>query len=136
MIGNKLVFKTPDEVESVYYEAFIHCDTEVMGALWADGDVVCIHPGSRAIAGYDAVMRSWKHIFTGARRPQVKFTLLNRTINDDISVHLVSEEIATGGDTAAVVLATNVYKKFDSGWLMIQHHASLVQTKELGYTLQ
>ena len=28
----------------------------------------------------------------------------------------------------AIVLATNVYRKFNAGWLMIEHHASLMQS--------
>lgn len=136
MIGSKLELKTPDEVEAVYYEAFMHCDKDVMAALWGDGDVVCVHPGSGAIVGHEAVARSWAHIFTNARMPEVKFTVAKRTINDNLAVHLVTEEIATGDDAYAVVLATNVYQKFVSGWLMIEHHGSVVHTRREGQTLQ
>jgi len=135
MIGNKLELKTPDEVEAVYYEAFLHCDAEVMSALWADGDVVCIHPSSGAIVGHAKVVRSWAHIFTGALPPQIKFTVGKRMLADDLAVHLVVEEIATDGD-AAVVLATNVYQKFESGWLMTEHHASLAPMQRHEQTLQ
>ena len=56
MIGTKLEFNTPDEVEAVYYESFMRCDRDVMAALWADGDVICIHPGSGAIVGAGSVV--------------------------------------------------------------------------------
>ncbi|MBD3670237.1 MAG: nuclear transport factor 2 family protein [Gammaproteobacteria bacterium] len=138
MIGNKLELRTPDEAEAVYYEAFMHCDKEVMAALWADGDVICIHPGSGAIVGHEAVVRSWSHIFTNARMPEINFTVAKRTMTDDLAVHIVAEEIATGNEASAVVLATNVYQKFPSGWLMTEHHSSLVpvQTERQGQTLQ
>jgi hypothetical protein len=136
MIGKKLEFKTPDEVEAVFYEAFAHCDKDVMTALWADGDVICIHPGSGAVVGYEAVVRSWAHIFTNARMPDIKFTVARRTLSGDLAVHLVTEEISTGDAAAAVVLVTNVYQKFESGWLMIEHHGSLVQSRTQNQTLQ
>jgi hypothetical protein len=42
----------------------------------------------------------------------------------------------SSGQVAAVVLATNVYRKYDRGWLMVEHHASLVQNQSNGQTLQ
>jgi ketosteroid isomerase-like protein len=136
MKDSKLELTNPDEVEAVYYEAFMHCDARVMAALWADGDVVCIHPGSGAIVGHAAVVRSWEHIFSNARLPQINFTVAKRTISGDLVVHLVTEEISTEGGESVVVLATNVYQKFSSGWLMVEHHGSLVQSRSQGETLQ
>lgn len=72
MKGSKLEYKSPDDIETVYCEAFIHCDVDVMAALWSDGNVVCIHPGSAAIMKRDAVVRSWSHIFANAQRPDLK----------------------------------------------------------------
>lgn len=136
MKNSKLEFKTSDEAESVYYEAFMHCDKEVMAALWADGDVVCIHPGSVAIVGYVSVLRSWSHIFSNANRPEFTFTVLKKTQANGMAVHLVAEEFTGSKANATMVLATNVYQLFDSGWLMIEHHASLVQSNQRGQTLQ
>ena len=136
MKGSKLEFKTPDDAESVFYEAFKQCDKDVMVALWADGEVVCIHPGSGAIVGYDSVARSWSHIFSNAQRPDITFNVLKKTMADGLAVHLVVEEISTGDAGSTLVIATNVYQLFDSGWLMIEHHASLLQTNKRGQTLQ
>jgi len=136
MKNNKLEFKSPDDVEAVYYEAFRHCDLEVMSKLWADEDVILVHPGSSAIVGHEAVMRSWAHIFTGAELPEVKVTVVKRTVNDGLAVHLVVEQVATGENISAAVLATNIYQKFESGWLMIEHHGSIVHAKQEGQTLQ
>ena len=135
MKGSKLEFNSPDDVEAVYYEAFRHCDSNVMAALWADGYVVCIHPGCGAIVGHEAVARSWRHIFTDAEQAEVIYRVERKTISDDLTVHLVTEEIGSG-DELARVIATNVYQKFESGWLMIEHHSSLVQTQSLNQTVQ
>lgn len=131
---NSLSLANPDEVEAVYYEAFKHCDLDVMSALWAENDITCIHPGSGLISGREAVMRSWLHIFSGAQAPQLEYSVLKRTQSTDIAVHLVSEVI--GGDGSAIVLATNVYQRQGGGWFMSAHHASLVQTKRQGQSIQ
>ena len=123
------------EAEAVFYEAFRHCDKDVMAALWAEGDVVCVHPSSGAIVGHEAVVRSWAHIFNGAIMPEIKVTVGKRTVSDDLAVHLVTEEIATG-EEAAVVFSTNVYQKFDNGWFMIEHHGSVVPSLSQGQTIQ
>ena len=135
MKDTKLKLNSPDEVEAVYYEAFGHCDARVMAALWADGDVVCIHPGSGTITGHEAVARSWQHIFTDTQQAEIKYTVVKKTLADDLAVHLVTEEIGAG-DELALVLATNVYQKSQHGWLMIEHHSSLVQSRPPNQTVQ
>ncbi|GAB4353151.1 MAG: nuclear transport factor 2 family protein [Gammaproteobacteria bacterium] len=134
-MNKPLHFRSPDEVEAVYYEAFGRCDAEVMAALWAEGDVVCVHPGSGAVVGHEAVARSWRHIFAGARPPRVSYRVGKRTVSDSLAVHILTETIGGAGEEA-VVLATNVYQKFAEGWLMIEHHASLVQTPQSQHTVQ
>ena len=136
MNNSKLNLKTPEEAETVYYEAFMHCDVKVMAALWADGDVVCIHPGSGAIVGHEAVVRSWSHIFSNSIPPRITYTVSKRIVSDELMVSLVVEEITTDGGDTALVLATNVYQKFDNSWLMVEHHGSLVQSRSQNQTLQ
>ncbi len=72
MKKSKPQFKTPDEVDAVFYEAFKRCDPEVMAGLWADEGVVCVHPGAGAIVDYDAIIRSWANIFSNAQRTEMK----------------------------------------------------------------
>ncbi|MGB5276902.1 MAG: nuclear transport factor 2 family protein [Gammaproteobacteria bacterium] len=131
-----LQLKTPDEVEAVFYEAFMRCDPDVMAGVWAHQDVLCVHPGSGAIMGYKAIVRSWASIFGDSQRTELKHTVITRTVSNDLAVHVIAEEILSSDTVAAVVLATNVYRKFDSGWLMIEHHASLVRNRRDGRTLQ
>lgn len=136
MPKRKLTVRTPDEAEAVYYEAFQHCDSDVMAALWADDDAVCVHPGSGAVVGYARVARSYAHIFTHAQRPDIRFSVVKRIHTDALAVHLVTEDISTGADTPVRVLATNVYRKYAEGWLMVAHHASVVQARPPSQTVQ
>ena len=66
----------------------------------------------------------------------INHTVINRVVMNDLAVFVVAEEILDSKSVTAVVLATNVYRKFDSGWLMIGHHASLVQNRPQGQSLQ
>ena len=136
MNRTKLKFKTADEVEGVFYEAFMRCDPEVIAALWADEGVVCVHPGSGAIVEYQAIIRSWKHILGNARQVEMRYTVISRILATDLAVHMVAEEMLTANRVNAVVLATNVYRKYQQSWLMVGHHASLVQASSAGQTLQ
>ncbi|MBT8130018.1 MAG: nuclear transport factor 2 family protein [Gammaproteobacteria bacterium] len=136
MKTSKPRFKTPEEADAVFYEAFKHCDSEVMAALWADTNVVCVHPGAGALVNHDAIIRSWANIFSNNHRTEINHTVINRVVSNDLAVFVVAEEILDSGTVAAVVLATNVYSRFVSGWLMIGHHASLVQNSSQGKSLQ
>lgn len=135
-MATKLQSRTPDDTEAVFYEAFRHCDEAVMASLWADGEVLCIHPGSAAIIGYDAVTRSWASIFDHAGSANIRNTIVKRTDTLDLSVHVVMEEMLDQEEVVAVVLATNVYQKIDASWLMIEHHGSLVRVERREHTLQ
>lgn len=122
-------FETPDDAEDAFYGAYATCDRKIMKEVWADEEVVCIHPGSTAIFGYDEVIRSWQHIFINASFPDILFNVISTIDNDVLAVHVVEEHIPTGHDSEVIMLATNVYQKFEEGWLMIEHHASMIQSQ-------
>ena len=116
--------------ETRFYRAFAQCDSVAMGSIWARGDEVsCIHPGGSLLRGHDAVAASWRDIFTGARRPEVAYQLLQVTHSDGLAVHLVEERIrpadAPPQHAPTRILATNVYRATAEGWRIIAHHASL-----------
>jgi ketosteroid isomerase-like protein len=135
MQQSRQTFTSADEAEQAFYAAFNQCDANAMAQIWAADDVICIHPGSQVIVGYEAVLRSWRHILTNAELPEIKIVVLNRLISDMLVVHLVEERITTG-DNYAAVLATNVYKKYPQGWLMVEHHGSLLARQAQAPTLQ
>ena len=114
----------------------MRCDIEVMSALWAEGSVVCVHPGSGIISGYEAVVRSWQHILENSQPTEIQYNLVSKSVVDDLAVHVVTEEIRDNDTVVAVVIATNVYRRFDHGWLMVEHHGSQVQQAVANRTLQ
>ncbi|MDH5179244.1 MAG: nuclear transport factor 2 family protein [Gammaproteobacteria bacterium] len=129
-------YKSADEAEVVYYEAFRHCDVDVMASVWAEQGALCVHPGSGPIVGNAAVRRSWQHIFSNVLSPDLSYTVLSRAVSDELAVHVVREELRVDANSVVLVLATNVYRKFSGGWQMIEHHASLLPVRSEGQTLQ
>lgn len=136
MTRSRLQIRSPEEAEIVFYEAFMHGDIDVMSALWAGSDIICIHPGSGIITGYEAVMRSWRHILENSQGAEIRYNVVKKTRSDDLAVHIVVEEIMDNDVTAAVVISTNIYQKFEQGWMMVEHHGSVVQQEHQGRTLQ
>lgn len=129
-------FALPEDVEVAFYAAFSDCDHNAMLKLWADDEVVCVHPGSHPIVGYEAVMRSWAYIFDGADLPDIQVNTLKRTVSDTLAVYVVEEHISTRGSSSAILLATNVYQKYDEGWSMVEHHGSVIQSQAEAQTMQ
>ena len=131
-------FTSPEEIEAAFYTAFVQADSHTMEALWAKDEALCVHPGSSVIQGFNMVVRSWSHIFSDAATTDLKLRVIQRHRDGDMAVHVLEEHISVRDSDmpAAMVIATNVYKKYDDGWLIVQHHASLVQSQHEGQTLQ
>tara|TARA_R110002096_G_scaffold99_2_gene407 strand:- start:44 stop:454 length:411 start_codon:yes stop_codon:yes gene_type:complete len=129
-------FATPQEAEVAFYSAFAKCDTKAMDAVWAEEKVVCIHPDAHPIFGYDGVTRSWANILNSAELPDMLFNVVNSTVKGSLAIHVVEEQFVVGNDATVIILATNVYQKFEAGWLMIEHHGSTVPTELEKRTMQ
>jgi len=134
-----MAFQSAEEVEAAFYDAFAACDVGAMGRLWIQEDAVCIHPGAVPLLGREAVMRSWEHIFAGAAGPSIKVQAIRRIAGKDLAIHIVEEQIAAPEDPSAnaIVLATNVYRCTETGWLMASHQGVLMTgASGTGQTLQ
>jgi len=125
-------FATPEEAESAFYSAFEMGDIQLMEAVLADDDVCCVHPGAIPLLGREAVLESWAQILAGEIEPVIYLDVLNRTVFDEVAVHLVNERIASDhqpDSPSTVVLATNVYVRQKNGWRLMEHHASVPNRK-------
>lgn len=123
----KLLFATPQDAETAFYEAFMKQDLDAMMAVWSDDDeVYCVHPRGPRVTGVAQVRESWRHIFAGAQ--SVRFDVREQHLLQAmmVSVHSVYEHIALAGETRAraSIVATNIYMRTERGWRMMVHHAS------------
>ena len=132
-------YQSADEAEAAFYAAFAACDIDAMRAVWGSDDVMCLHPGAIPLLSHESVMRSWEGIFTNAEKPALNVNVIRKVSGEDMAVHLVEEQLgpAGGSAAAAIVLATNVYRRSDTGWLLISHQGVLMNAASKSHsTLQ
>ncbi|WP_416401385.1 YybH family protein [Alicycliphilus denitrificans] len=118
---------TPDELETIFYDALRAGDLERVMACWADeDDIVCIHPGGPRLIGPAAIRSAFaamlRHGGLGVRTQRVGCVQALAS-----AVHSVLEHVSVmlpDGPREAVVCATNVYHKTPRGWCLVTHHAS------------
>jgi hypothetical protein len=135
---SNIEYNSPDAAEAAFYNAFMKCDSRAMDKVWADGDVVCIHPGSTALVGHAMVIRSWSNILDNSELPNLHYEVVCRYTNKDLTIHVVEEHLMSGSadqTSRSIVLATNIYQRDVNGWHMVEHHASLSRSLPQG-TLQ
>lgn len=138
MKRSTMTFASAAEVETAFYDAFSRCSLEAMQIVWARHGAVCVHPGAEAIKGYEAIMRSWEHIFRDSEQPNVQIHVIQTVAGDDMAVRMVEEHIGSVSNPSqgAVVFATNIYRRGDQGWLMVAHNAAMVRVQQQSHMLQ
>ncbi len=119
-----MLFASPEECETAFYEALQNADTDAMADLWLqDDEVCCTHPGAARIVGYAGVRASWSSIL-GAGPVSIR-TLARRSFESpSLAVTNLVEEVAVvQGNRRQIVhvLASNAYAKTPSGWKMVMH---------------
>lgn len=127
MPTRKVVFATPQDAETAFYEAIERADLDAMMAVWAeDEDIVCVLPGGPRLCGFALVRDAWQRVFEGGARLRVNVGEINVVQGPFASVHSVVEHIGIVGDDSvqAPVVATNVYLRSALGWRLVLHHTS------------
>lgn len=104
-----------------FYEAFSAGDLGAMDDLWArEAPVVCVHPGWALLEGRDAVMASFKGIFSGSP-PDVTCSQPTTFIDGRMGMIVCHEHVGR-----LVLIATNLFVFEHGRWSMIHHHAAPV----------
>lgn len=122
-----------------FYDALETGDIDLMGAVWADSDCVCVHPSTAPIHGRAAVLRSLSLIMANTSYIQFFITDVAVTRSGDRAVVTHTENILTsgmetgeddGGPSEALLsaraAALNVFVRQGGGWRMWVHHATSV----------
>jgi ketosteroid isomerase-like protein len=118
------------EANGAFYRAFESLEIERMEAIWLrEPRIICIHPGWRRLVGWGPVMQSWERIFKSAFEMKFELGDINVTMNDDLAVVVVEENLTQrgyDGGTRSQVLSTNIFERADNKWMMVLHHGSPV----------
>ena len=94
--------------------------------MWEHSErVVCIHPGWPMLRTWPHVEDSWRRILGGPGRNQFILTNEAVTIQGDVAVVTLDENLVDVGGTGTVA-ATNVYARTPDGWRLVIHHGSPV----------
>lgn len=120
-------YATSRDAERAFYGAFQRANLGEMMQVWSDEDtIICIHPMGPRLDGREAVAQSWRQLFAGGSPMRFELSEVSRTLNGDVAVHCVYENIEHGPqlDQRSRVLATNVYTSTERGWRIVLHHAS------------
>jgi len=109
-----------------FYAAFQACDAERMASLWLEGpQSCCVHPGNPPIHGHEAVVSSWRGIFS--RRGSMEIECVRPVVTVSGSTgRVVCYERAEAGPGVALA-AVNLFEATASGWKMCYHQAGLVE---------
>jgi len=117
-----------EQANERFYRAFESLDIQQMEAVWAvKGTVKCIHPGWALRSGWPAVRDSWVMIFNHAVEMRFDVTDVDIAVKGDLAWVTCVEQVKTkvdGEPHASRILATNLYIRHSSGWLLIHHHGS------------
>ena len=108
-------------VNAAYYRAFRTGDDALMGRVWGESDVVCLHPGWPPILGRAQVLASYRRIMSNPDQPPVTSHDEEVVITGDVARVICVERVA-----GAQLIATNMFIRAGADWRMIHHHASLL----------
>lgn len=118
---------TAEQAEAAFYTAFENGDMDAMANIWArSSDVICVHPNGPQLLGYEEVMQSWQEILTDTGGFSLSVEVVHQFSDEQVSVRFVTETLLSeqSGSKPVTILATNAYRKTDSGWQIVLHHAS------------
>ncbi|MFT4298865.1 MAG: nuclear transport factor 2 family protein [Aeromicrobium sp.] len=121
-------------VHRSFYEAVESGDVDLMAALWVDrADTSCAHPGTVAVRGTPAILRSWTMVMAQAGYLQFFLTDVHAAFAADGAVGVVSctENILSGLENTTNfvggrVASTSVLVLRNRRWQFHSRHASPV----------
>jgi ketosteroid isomerase-like protein len=125
------VFSTPEDCARSFYDAFSRSDLDELMHCWAeDEELCCVHPGAAPLYGFGSIHSAWSAIFKNS--PKMRLELRDERWVSSIAMvmqHAI-EWIYVGDETQSrgPVFVTNTFMRTPSGWRMISHHASPIQS--------
>jgi ketosteroid isomerase-like protein len=105
---------------AAYYRAFSTGDFATMNRIWAEDGVSCVHPGWMPLVGRAAVIESYRSILTSPNRVRIAHRDDTAIVAGDEGRVLCIEIV----ENAALLAATNVYRRVGGAWRMTHHQAS------------
>lgn len=119
------------EANLKFYFALESLDVNLMDEVWmTDSSAVCVHPGWHRIVGWENIRNSWEQIFHNTSFMRIDVSGVTVEVQGHVAWVSCMENITTSvGDQTrrAQAYATNVFVYEEGQWLLVLHHASMVQ---------
>ncbi|MEL6130974.1 MAG: nuclear transport factor 2 family protein [Cyanobacteria bacterium J06626_26] len=116
------------ETNQRFYRAFEKKDIEAMEAVCSKGiGSLCIHPGRKALKGWETIRQSWLQIFKATRYLEIDLDVMSVEVSGDLAyVVLVEKVMQVAGDRRleASSMATNTFERMGGQWYLVHHHGS------------
>jgi ketosteroid isomerase-like protein len=133
-----------ERVNQAFYDAVESGDLGLLEAVLLDGPLagsVCVvHPGWPVLRGRRHVLRSYALIMANTDYMQFFLTDVEIAVAGDTALVSCSENILSGGPAepdgsagelvGGLVVATNVFRRTESGWRLWSHHGSPVMAQD------
>ncbi len=111
---------------AAFYRAFCDRDPVAMEGVWSRTDeVLCVHPGWRALYGRDEVLASWFAILANPDAPRIDCRDEEVRVHGDLAFVLCIEDLP-GGEMSA----TNVFAREEGAWRLVHHHAGPIAPED------
>lgn len=111
-----------------FYRAFEQLDLEAMRELWAHSvPVSCVHPGWDLVLGREAVLDSWRTIFSGSSDLHFQSEEAQITAGKEMGWVVSREVLRTsvqGMPVENTLTAVNTFVLEDGVWRIAHHHAA------------
>ncbi|MBD0335834.1 MAG: nuclear transport factor 2 family protein [Cyanobacteria bacterium Co-bin13] len=111
-----------------FYRAFEKKDLEAMTAAWSKSiDSLCIHPGRKALKGWEAIRHSWEQIFKSTRYLEIETDIISVESSGDVAYVVLIEtilQVSNGRRLEAQSMATNFFERMGGQWYLVHHHGS------------
>lgn len=111
-----------------FYDAFCERDIGSMSSLWWQGSTsLCVHPGGRAIVGWEEIRASWEAIFNNTNSLSIDFEIIKVETDRSLAYVVVREIVlqsSRGRKLKAESTATNLFQKMAQKWYLVSHHGS------------
>ncbi|MEL6231924.1 MAG: nuclear transport factor 2 family protein [Cyanobacteria bacterium J06627_3] len=88
---------------------------------------LCIHPGRKALKGWETIRQSWLQIFKATRYLEIDLDIMSVEVSGDLAyVVLVEKVMQVAGDRRleASSMATNTFERMGGQWYLVHHHGS------------
>lgn len=131
-MGTVVVVSDADDAvlaaNQAFYDAFETRSVGAMDEVWEHGDdVICVHPGWRALIGWADVRRSWINLLANEEHLQFILTEAEVLRRGEMAIVRGYENILLRGTPQGSVSVLNIFaRQADGSWRMVAHHAAPV----------